>query len=129
MRRTLARRLDEARGPLLHSAKTVAAGALALSIGFLLGLPRPYWSIITVYVVSQSHAGETRSKALYRAIGTAVGAGAAALLVPALAATPWLLALALAAWVGLCIHLSLLDRTPRGYVFALSGYTAAIANT
>jgi uncharacterized membrane protein YccC len=119
-------RLAAARGPLLHSAKTFAAGALALAIGFLAGLPHPYWAIITVYVVSQSHAGETRSKAAYRAIGTAVGAGAAAVLVPLLAATPWVLVLALAAWIGLCIHLSLLDRTPRGYVFALSGYTAAI---
>jgi uncharacterized membrane protein YccC len=34
--------------------------------------------------------------------------------------------LALATWVALCLYFSLLDRTPRGYVFMLAGYTVAL---
>ena len=45
---------------------------------------------------------------------------------PPLVDAPVLLSLALALWVGLCLYLSLLDRTPRAYTFMLAGYTAAI---
>jgi uncharacterized membrane protein YccC len=34
--------------------------------------------------------------------------------------------LALSLWLGLCIYLAQLDRTPRAYVFLLAGYTASI---
>jgi uncharacterized membrane protein YccC len=37
-----------------------------------------------------------------------------------------LLCLALALWIGLCLYLSLLDRSPRAYLFMLAGYTAGI---
>jgi uncharacterized membrane protein YccC len=32
----------------------------------------------------------------------------------------------LALWIGLCLYLSLLDRSPRAYLFMLAGYTAGI---
>ncbi len=47
-------------------------------------------------------------------------------MVPNLVNAPELLSLAIALWVGLCLYLSLLDRTPRSYVFMLAGYTAAL---
>src|SRR6266404_4104008 len=34
--------------------------------------------------------------------------------------------LAIILWVALCVFVSLLDRTPRSYMFVLSGYTAAL---
>jgi len=37
-----------------------------------------------------------------------------------------MMSLVMACWTGLCLYLSLLDRTPRAYVFMLAGYTAAI---
>jgi uncharacterized membrane protein YccC len=40
--------------------------------------------------------------------------------------TPELLCTALAAWIGFCLYVSLLDRTPRSYVFRLAGYTAGL---
>lgn len=67
-----------------------------------------------------------RSKALFRFGGTLVGSMAALLLVPALVNAPELLSLALACWVALCLYVSLLDRTPRAYLFMLAGYTAAL---
>lgn len=114
------------RHTLLFSANSFAAAMLALYIGFAMGLPRPYWAMTTAYIVSQPLAGAVRSKAVYRVLGTVLGAMAAVTLVPNLVNAPWLLSLALALWVGGCLTVSLLDRTPRSYVLMLAGYTAAI---
>lgn len=114
------------RHTLLFSANSFAAAMLALYIGFALGLPRPYWAMTTAYIVSQPLAGAVRSKAVYRVLGTILGAAGAVALVPNLVNAPWLLSLALALWVGGCLTISLLDRTPRSYVMMLAGYTAAI---
>lgn len=111
---------------LLFSVNSFAAAMLALYVGFALGLSRPYWAMTTAYIVSQPLAGAVRSKAVYRVLGTILGAAAAVALVPNLVNAPWLLSLALALWVGGCLTISLLDRTPRSYVLMLAGYTAAI---
>ncbi|HEU4375793.1 MAG TPA: FUSC family protein, partial [Telluria sp.] len=55
-----------------------------------------------------------------------VGSVATVFMVPRLANAPELLSLALACWVGFCLYVSLLDRTPRSYVFMLAGYTAGL---
>ncbi len=99
---------------------------LALYIGFSLDLPRPYWAMLTVYITVQPLSGALRSKAFYRVLGTSLGGVAAVALVPNLVDRPLLLSFALALWVGICLYLSLLDRTPRSYIFLLAGYTAAI---
>ena len=110
----------------LASAKTFAAAMMALGIGLAADLDRPYWAMATVYIVTQPSAAMTRSKAVYRLLGTLLGAAAAITLVPNLVDAPLLLVAGLSGWIGLCLFLSLLDRTPRGYVFMLGGYTAAI---
>ncbi|WP_374575494.1 FUSC family protein [Phenylobacterium sp.] len=110
----------------IFSAKAFAASMAALYVALAMGLPKPYWAMTTAYIVSQPLAGAVRSKALFRLVGTSLGAAAAVILTPALAQAPPLLCLALALWVGGCLALSLLDRTPRSYVLMLAGYTAAI---
>ncbi|MGY3125930.1 putative membrane protein YccC [Bradyrhizobium sp. S3.14.4] len=80
----------------------------------------------TVYITSQPLAGATSSKAFFRVMGTLVGATMTVALVPNLIDAPELLCLAIALWVGLCLYLSLLDGTPRSYVFMLAGYTVAL---
>ncbi|PVM93546.1 FUSC family protein [Caulobacter radicis] len=114
------------RWTLLFSLNSFVAAMLALWIGFAVGLPRPYWAMTTAYIVSQPLAGAVRSKALYRVLGTVLGGAAAVAMVPNLVNAPVLLCLALALWVGACLTISLLDRTPRSYVLMLAGYTAAI---
>jgi len=111
---------------LLFSAKSFAAAMLAMYIASRAGLPRPFWAMLTSYVVAAPMAGNVRSKALYRFCGTLIGCTATVLMVPALANAPELLSLALALWVGGCLYLSLQDRTARSYVFMLAGYTAAL---
>ena len=108
------------------STSTFAAAMLALYLSLSLGLPRPYWSVITVYIISQPLAGAVRSKAIQRLLGTLLGAAAAVVMVPPLANAPVLLSLAMALWVGGCLAISMLDRSPRSYVLMLAGYTAAI---
>jgi uncharacterized membrane protein YccC len=110
----------------LFAVKTFAAAMLALYIAMSIGLDRPYWAMATVYIVSQPLIGSLRSKAIFRLVGTAIGAAATVVLVPNLIDAPELLSAALALWTGGCLYIALLDRTPRSYTFVLAGYTAAL---
>lgn len=115
-----------AAGELLFSLKCFGAAMLALYVALAAGLPRPFWAMLTAYIVASPLSGAVRSKALFRVCGTLIGAGATIVMVPRLANAPELLSLAIACWVGLCLYVSLLDRTPRSYVFMLAGYTAGL---
>ncbi|GJD47414.1 p-hydroxybenzoic acid efflux pump subunit AaeB [Methylobacterium crusticola] len=110
----------------LFAAKICGAALLALWIALWIDLPRPYWAMATVYITTQALAGATRSKAAYRVGGTLIGVAVAVVLVPNLVNAPELLTLALGLWTAACLYLSLLDRTPRSYLFMLAGYTAAL---
>lgn len=110
----------------LFSLKCLAAGLLAYYIALRIGLNRPFWAVVTSYIIAQPLAGAVLSKAAFRLVGTVVGAAAAVVLVPMFVNEPVALSLALALWLGLCLYLSQLDRTPRGYLFVLAGYTAGI---
>ncbi|MDR3436531.1 FUSC family protein [Telmatospirillum sp.] len=107
----------------LFAAKTFVALLLTLYVAFGLDLEKPYWAALTVYIVAQPLSGALRSKAVYRFVGTLLGAGICVVLVPNLVNSPELLSLALAAWIGVCLYISLLDRSPRSYVFMLAGYS------
>lgn len=111
---------------LVFSLKSFAASMLALYIAFGMGLPRPFWAMLTAYVVSSPLSGTVRSKAVYRVFGTVIGCIASIILTVELINAPELLSLAVGLWVGGCLFVSLLDRTPRSYVFMLAGYTAGL---
>ena len=111
---------------LVFALRTYAAAMLAFSIALLLDMPRPYWAMASVYITSNLFTGATTSKAVYRILGTLIGGAATIVLVPNLANAPELLSLGIALWVGICLYLSLLDGTPRSYVFLLAGYTVAL---
>jgi uncharacterized membrane protein YccC len=112
--------------PALFSVKCFVAAMLAYWIALRIGLTRPYWAVTTAYIVAQPLAGAVLSKAAFRVAGTMLGATAAVVLVPNFVNEPAALSVMLALWLGLCLYLSLLDRTPRAYVFLLAGYTASI---
>ncbi len=114
------------RDDIIFSVKSFAAAMLALYLAFRLGLPRPFWSLISAYVVSQPFSGATRSKAVYRVAGTLAGAVLTVLVVPRFVGYPVLLALIFSVWIGVCLYVSLLDRTPRAYAFMLAGYSVLI---
>jgi uncharacterized membrane protein YccC len=111
---------------LIFSVRTFAAAMSAFSIALLLDMPRPYWAMASVYITANLFTGATYSKAVYRVLGTLIGATGTIVLVPNLVNAPELLSLGIALWVGICLYISLIDGTPRSYVFMLAGYTVAL---
>ena len=112
--------------PIIFSVNCWLATILALFIAFSLDLKSPAWAMTTVYLTSQPLSGVMRAKAVYRATGTFIGGVAMVAIVPNLVNAPELTTLAIILWVALCVFVSLLDRTPRSYMFVLAGYTAAL---
>ena len=110
----------------IFATKTFVAGILALYIAFSLNLAYPIWAIGTVFVIANPYSGMTSSKSIYRLLGTLLGAIVSIVVTPFLINTPMLFTLFLASWVGFCLYISMLDRTPRSYVSMLAGYTTVI---
>jgi len=111
---------------VLFSVKSFAAAIIAYYISLRIGFAQPVWAVTTAYLVSQPLAGAVVSKALFRVLGTFLGAAAAVALLPAFVNEPLVLSFVLALWLGLCVYIGSLDRTPRSYVFLLAGYSASI---
>ncbi|CAI8898830.1 Fusaric acid resistance protein [Pseudomonas sp. IT-P12] len=106
-----------------YGVRTFAASMIALYIALLMQMPRPYWAMATVYIVSSPFVGPTSSKALYRAVGTLLGAAAAVLFVPMFVQSPYVLVLVIALWTGILLFLSMHLRTANNYALMLAGYT------
>ncbi|MCH4246409.1 MAG: FUSC family protein [Acinetobacter populi] len=111
---------------LIFACKTFIAAMLSLYIAFSLDLAYPMWAIGTVLIIASPYSGMVSSKCLYRLLGTAIGAGLALFFTPFLINTPWLFTAVLALWTGFCLYISMLDRTPRSYLFMLAGYTSVM---
>jgi uncharacterized membrane protein YccC len=113
---------------LLSALSGYLAVILALFVAFALDLPNPWWAMATVYLAQPPRAlvGAIWAKAFYRVAGTIIGMIASIVLIPNLANSPELMILALAGWIGLCVFVGVLDRTPRSYTFMLAGYTVAL---
>lgn len=112
---------------LLFGFNCYLASMAALFIALSFELPNPSWAVVTVFIVSRpAIGGAVWATAAYRFGGSLVGMCAAIIIIPNLVDAPELLMLALAAWVALCVYLSLLDRSPRSYAFVLAGYTATL---
>src|SRR5215813_5241543 len=111
---------------VLFSVKSFAAAIIAYYISLRIGFAQPVWAVTTAYLVSQPLAGAVISKALFRLLGTFLGAAAAVVVLPAFVNEPLVLSFVLALWLGLCVYIGSLDRTPRSYVFLLAGYSASI---
>lgn len=111
---------------MVFSAKSFLAATIAYYIALRIGLPKPYWAIVTVYIVSQTTSGPSFSRGVYRLAGTIVGAAATVLIISTFVGEPVVCGAVLSGWIGLCLFLSLLDRTPRAYAYVLAGYTASL---
>ncbi|HVJ51727.1 MAG TPA: FUSC family protein [Aliidongia sp.] len=111
---------------LIFAFNCYLATILALFVAFRLDLPNPWWAMATVFLTSQPIVGAVLSKAFYRIVGTLIGVTASLVIVPNFSDAPELMFLGVAGWLGLCLYHSLLDRTPRAYIFALAGYTVAL---
>lgn len=114
----------------LNSAAIKKAMLLAFSAWFsfliavLFGVDNPYWAAMPVWVIAQSTRGLTVERAIYRIIGTLIGAGAG-LLILATAQPIW--QLVLMAGVIFCSAGALhLLAGVRSYMALLSGITVSV---
>jgi uncharacterized membrane protein YccC len=112
--------------PIIFSINCFLATILTMFIAFSLDLKSPGWAMTTVYLTSQPISGVMGAKATYRAAGTFIGGVAMVAIVPNLVDASELTTISIILWVTLCLYIALLDRTPRSYMFVLSGYTAAL---
>lgn len=76
------------RNEILFSLKAFVAAVAALWIALALNLQKPYGAMATAYIVMQPMAAAVTSKAVYRVLGTVLGAAMAVLLAPTLQAPP-----------------------------------------
>ncbi len=114
----------------LFSAKCFASAMLAIYISLKIGLTHPFWAVGTCYVIAAPFAGSVRSKGLYRSLGTILAGFVVVIGIPLFANYRALhVIIVLAGFAAVCMYTSLLDRTPRAYIFMLAGYTAAIIGT
>lgn len=84
----------------IFSVKTFLAAMLALYIAFAVGLSRPYWAMVAVYVVANPLSGATASKAIDRTLGTILGSVGAVVIASLFNSVPELLLFATSAWCG-----------------------------
>ena len=98
---------------------------LSFSIASLLHLHNAYWAAVPVWVISQSARGVLIERAIFRIVGTLVGAavGFALIHIPA---SPYLQLVLLALWIGLNAGTIHLLRGVHGYGALLAGMTAAV---
>ena len=101
------------------------AAFLSFALAAHLHIRNPYWAAMPVWVISQPARGILLERALFRVLGTLVGAGVGFALVQA-QAPPQLLVALVALWIGLNASATHLLRGVHGYAALLAGMTAAI---
>jgi uncharacterized membrane protein YccC len=102
------------------------AMVLALYAAFWLQLSGASSAMVCVAILAQPKRGQALSKALYRFVGTLVGAVAAIVLIALFAQDRVLLLVSSATWLMLCVFTAHFLQDTRAYGAMLSGYTVAI---
>ena len=111
---------------IAFAIKCTVAAIAAILVALWLDLPNPGWASLTVFLTSQqlgAASGAVLARSVYRVLGTLLGVTGALFVIPAFGGAPELLVFGVAAWVAACLYVSLLHRSPRGYVFLLAAYT------
>ncbi len=106
--------------------RTVLAMFLALAIALRLDLPGPGSAAVTVSIVALPQTGMVLEKAVYRFLGTLLGAVVTVALVALFGQHEFMFLGAVALWIGLCTAVSTWFRTFRAYAWLLCGYTTCL---
>ncbi|EQB14965.1 FUSC family protein [Sphingobium lactosutens] len=110
----------------IFAIKLYLAGMIAFSIAAWIGLPQPYWALVTCGACMNPTSGAIRSKAAYRFFGTFSAGVATLLLASVFGNVSGLFILSLGIAICTAMGLSFIDRTPRSYAFWLFGLTLAL---
>ncbi len=109
-----------------YGLRLVVGVALAWFIAFRLQTDKPYWSIMTVIIVTLPTQAKLVEKFLARLIGTIVGAISVNIIASVALDDQWLFAIYMGFWLALCSYLASARSSMLTYCFALCGYTSAI---
>lgn len=112
------------RATVLLALRLAAAAWLAFAIAAALHVENAYWAAMPVFVVTQPTRGLVFERAVFRVIGTLVGAGFGFAILQS--AWPVLELCALALWIAVCVAATHIVRGVRSYAFVLAAMTAAI---
>ena len=108
-----------------HGLRLALAAWLALAIAVGLHIANPYWAAMPIWVVTQATRGLLLERAVFRVLGTLIGA-AAGFGFMRLTGNPWALFALLGLWVAVAAGLTHLLRGVHAYAALLAGMTAAI---
>ncbi|MCJ2053216.1 FUSC family protein [Methylobacterium sp. J-070] len=99
---------------------------LALAAAFWLQLDSASSAATCVAILAQPKRGQAISKAVYRLLGTLIGAVVSIVLMALFAQDRVLLLVSFTVWLGLCVFVAQYLQDTRAYGAMLSGYTVAI---
>ena len=113
------------RAGFAQALRLAFAAWLAFTIAMLAGIPHAYWAAMPIWVVVQPSRGLLIERAIFRLIGTIIGA-AAGLAALRLIHDPVVVIVALGLWVGGAAALVHVVRGVQSYGVMLAGMTAGI---
>jgi uncharacterized membrane protein YccC len=99
---------------------------LALGLAFWLQLDSASSAATCVAILAQPKRGQAISKAVYRLLGTLIGAAVSIVVMALFGQDRVLLLLSFTVWLGLCVFVAQYLQDTRAYGAMLSGYTVAI---
>ncbi len=112
--------------PTTRKALSLALAAwLSFAIASLLHVHNAYWAAMPVWVLTQASRGLVLERAIFRIIGTLIGAAAGFALVH-IPAPPHVQLILMAGWIALNAGLTHVLRGVTGYAALLAGMTAAV---
>lgn len=113
-------------GATTRKALSLALAAwLSFAVASLLHVHNAYWAAMPVWVLTQSSRGLLLERAVFRVVGTLLGAGIGLALVH-LPLSPYVQLAMLSLWIALNAGLTHVLRGVTGYAALLAGMTAAI---
>lgn len=109
-----------------YAIRVVVGIAIAWFISFRLQMDKPYWSIMTVMIVTLPTQSELVNKFIARLVGTLIGALMVNMISNVALDDQWLFTIYMAFWLSICSYLATAKGSLSSYGFALCGYTSAI---
>lgn len=103
-----------------------ASAVLALYLSFRFEFDNPGSAALTVLVVARPQAHDILPMSVWRCVGTIVGTLVALLLLALFAQSPWLFVIGFAAWMGVCVFVSVRLPDIRHFGVAVAGFTPAL---
>lgn len=109
-----------------YGLRVVIGVAIAWFVAFRLQTDKPYWSIMTVVIVTLPLQSMLVERFIARLIGTLVGAIMVNVIAVFALNDQWLFTIYMGFWLSLCAYLATAKSPMTTYCFALCGYTSAI---